>query len=309
MNSLERLGQNLAKKGYGDRLCFDEPLSRHTSFSIGGPADLLMIARAPDELCEWLQMARAEGVPSLVIGRGTNILVADAGVRGIVIVNACRDFTIDNNGLLMAQSGALLREMAHCSIESGWQGLEWAVGIPGTLGGGIVGNAGAYGGYMVDVVRWVNVLQPNGALERLGVEDLGFGYRTSALKRQARQGSRPIVLEAGLQLAPGDVEVLKARVAEIATRRKAHSPEGCCAGSVFRRTQQYPAGFLIEQAGLKGYRVGGAQVSSKHANFLMNTGGATAADMRALIEKVQSQVWAVFAQRLEPEIEFVGEWS
>mgnify|MGYP005847114787 FL=1 len=284
-----------------------EPLAHYTSFRIGGAADLLVIVHELDELVECLGLARAADVPVLVIGKGSNILVADAGVRGLVLVNRCDRFTIDDSGLLRAASGALLRDLAYWTVEHGWAGLEWAEGIPGTLGGAVVGNAGAYGGCMADIVVWVRLLRPNGDIARLPVEALEYGYRTSALKRECPL-QRSIVLEVGLQLVPGKVEVLRERVAEIAAQRRERTPMGASAGSIFKRTLQYPAGFLIDRAGLKGCRIGDAEVSAKHANFLMNRGHATAAEVRALVEKVQREVWAVFAQRLEPEIEFVGEW-
>ena len=268
-----------------------------------------MVALRPAELTEWLRMAWAEGVPAVVIGRGTNILVADAGVRGLLIVNACREFAIESNGLLTAQSGALLRTLADWTVARGWEGLEWAGGIPGTIGGAVVGNCGAHGGSMADIVRWVTLLLPDGSQERVSVEDLDYGYRTSSLKRQSWQEGRPVVLQAVLQLRPADVEELARKVDQVRAQRAARTPRGRSAGSIFKRTAQYPAGFLIEQAGLKGHQIGGAQVSTKHANFLMNVGDATAADVMALIRKVQEEVWSVFAQRLEPEIEFLGEWS
>jgi UDP-N-acetylmuramate dehydrogenase len=309
VNSQERLEQALEEKGYGERLLRDEPLALHTSFKIGGPADLFLVARRLDELQEWLQMARTEGVPSLVIGRGTNILVADEGIRGLVIANACDGFTLGDDGLLIAESGALLRELAQWTASRGWAGLQWAAGIPGTIGGAVLGNAGAYGGCMADIVRWASLLRPDSSLERVDAQALEYGYRTSALKRALRSGDRSIVLEVGLEMQSGDAEELACEIAKIAERRQARTPIGCCAGSIFKRGLQYPAGFLIEQAGLKGYRVGGAQVSPKHANFLMNVDRATAAEVKELIAIVQDKVWAAFGQRLEPEIDFVGEWS
>lgn len=327
MNSLERLGKALSvwsksgDKSGDNRLRFNEPLSQYASFAIGGPADLLIEAHTVDELREWMQMAWAEDVCSLVIGSGTNILVADAGVRGLVIVNKCREFTMDATdrngptlpGLLIASSGVLLQELARWAVARAWEGLEWAVGIPGTLGGAVVGNAGAYGGCMADIVRWVTLLQPDGSVEQVDGATLDYGYRTSALKlarsdASSRQKRLPVVLEVALQLTLGDAKELAFKAAQTTAQRKVRTPEGRCAGSIFKRTLQYPAGFLIEQAGLKNYRVGGAQVSPKHANFLMNTGDATAADVRALIEKVQQEVWTLFAQRLQPEIEFIGAW-
>ncbi len=312
MDGLRRLREELEARGFGGALLVNEPMARHTTFAIGGPADLLLVARTLDVLQTAVQLAWSHGVPVLVLGSGSNVLVADAGVRGLVVLNECRQFAMDAQGLVTAQSGVLLRELAQWTVARGWQGLEWAVGVPGTVGGAVVGNAGAYGGYMSDSVRWVTLLSPDGpAVKRLGVEVLRYGYRTSALKtgQNGKASLKGVVLEAGLQLRPGNAEELARIAAKNNAERKARTPEGCCAGSVFKRTPQYPAGFLIEQAGLKGRRIGGAEVSRVHANFLMNTGNATAADVKALIELVQAEVLAAFGQRLELEIEFVGAWE
>ena len=303
-----RLVEELTIKGYGQRLLFDEPMARHTSFAIGGPADLLITVDELSDLIALVGTARATGAPYLVLGGGTNILVADAGVRGLVIVNRCRGFHIDEDGLVVAESGMLLHELARWAVRAGWGGIEWAVGIPGTIGGAVVGNAGAYGGTMGERLRWARLLRPSGEETRAGAEELGYGYRTSTLKREAVRGQRSVVLEVALQLCPANTVELEARATHVTEQRRARTPRGCCAGSVFKRTPQYPAGFLIEQAGLKGKRIGGAVVSDKHANFMLNVDRATAADMRALITLVQDEVYSAFGQRLEPEIEFVGDW-
>jgi UDP-N-acetylmuramate dehydrogenase len=309
MMSLEELRRDLIEKGYGERLLTNEPLARHTSFAIGGPSDLFISVRTKAEFVEVAQMAWGRNVPVLLLGGGTNVLVADAGLRGITIVNECRGYRLGEDGLLLAESGVWLAEVARWTVQQGWAGLEWAVGIPGTLGGAVVGNAGAYGGCMADVVRRVTLLQPNRDPEEMDAEQLDYSYRMSALKQENWRARRRIVLEAAIQLTPGDPEELARKTENVSTQRRLRTPVGCCAGSIFKRTMQYPAGFLIEQAGLKGRRIGGAEVSPKHANFLMNTGGATAADVKALIDLVQKTVWASFAQRLEPEIELVGEWA
>ena len=309
MTAIERLASRLADTVCGDRLRIDEPLSRHTSFGIGGSADLYIAVKTQSELMECREIARAEGALSLVIGEGTNILVADRGIRGLVIANTCDCVSQADQGLVVAESGVLLRELARIAVAKGLSGLEWAVGIPGTLGGAVVGNAGAYGGCMADVVRWVTLLMPGGKVEKVDVDALEYGYRTSALKREPSPHLRPIVLGATIELEPGDMEALAHRASKVAAQRRMRTPEGRCAGSVFKRTFQYPAGFLIDQAGLKGMRIGDAEISTKHANFLMNAGTASARDMKSLIDKVQREVWAAFAQRLEPEIEFLGDWS
>ena len=309
MGGLEKLLHRLTEAGFGERLLPGEPLCRHTSYAIGGPADVCLIARQLVEVRDYLRMARECCVPATVIGGGTNILVSDAGVRGLVILNECRGFHGDDSGLIIAESGVLLRDLARWSVDQSLQGLEWALGIPGTVGGAVVGNAGAYDGCIADTLCAVTLVRPNGDEERVPASSLAYGYRDSMLKRESRPGHRPIVLSAEFQLAPGDPVQLARRAQYVAERRKTRTPEGHSAGSVFKRTLQYPAGFLIDQAGLKGFRIGGAEVSCKHANFIINAGNATAADVRALIDKVREEVWSIFAQRLESEIELIGEWD
>ena len=309
ISAVEELYQGLVAQGYGESLVREERLARHTSFAIGGPTDLFVVARTPGELAQLARMGWDCGIPVLILGRGTNILVADAGLRGMTIANRCCRYSIDEHGLLRAESGIALAVVAKEAVGQGWAGLEWAVGIPGTVGGAVVGNAGAYGGCIADHLGWVRLLRANGSVEQVQVDWLEYGYRSSRLKRGTWRDRRTVVLEAGFYLTPGDPAELARKVGGFAEQRRMRTPEGFCAGSIFKRTMQYPAGFLIEQVGLKGKQIGGAGVSPKHANFLMNMGGATAADVKALIRLVQDQVWSRFAQRLEPEIEFVGEWD
>ncbi|MFP3896299.1 MAG: UDP-N-acetylmuramate dehydrogenase [Anaerolineales bacterium] len=306
---LRGFAEKLLQEGYGERVKEGESLSRYTSFGIGGPADILVVTKKVQEMEHLANMAREQGVPFVVLGQGTNVLIADAGIRGLVIINACRGFSWQEEGLLVARSGTLLTKLARWTVLEGWAGLEWAVGIPGTLGGAVVGNAGAYGGDMSRTIQWVDVLDADGAVRRFDVGELAYDYRTSALKRGDHKRHPRIVLAVALRLEPGDSETLKKKVSRITRRRKMHTPEGPSAGSVFKRTVQYPAGFLIDQAGLRGLRVGDAEVSTKHANFFVNAGRATAADMRELIERVQREVRDAFSQELEPEIEFLGEWQ
>jgi len=303
------IGDLLAEAGYEERIKWHEPLAKYTSFEIGGPADLLVVAREARELIELVTLARQADTPVRVIGSGTNILVADRGVRGMVIVNRARGYRIDEQGLLVAESGAMMTKVARRVSEGGWAGLTWAAGIPGTIGGAVVGNAGAHGGSVADSLVWVDWVTSDGTQERVPVEHLQYGYRASVLKSDPQCGESRIVLLAAFQMESGTAGDLEAQIANVLARRSARTPLGRCAGSVFKRTLHYPAGFLIEQAGLKGHRIGDAQVSPKHANFLMNVGSASAADMKALIELVQQRVWETFGERLEPEIQFVGEWN
>lgn len=309
MRGTRELAERLRRTPYGGRLLLDEPMSRHTSLGIGGPADLLLVARSPEELVEAARLAGEAGVPWRVIGSGTNILVADAGIRGLVIVNECRARALDEaTGILRVGSGALLGELALEVSSAGWAGLAWAAGIPGTVGGAVVNNAGAYGGAVADVIVEVTWFL-DGVMATVPAAELGYRYRDSVLKSGVGCGTSCIVLEAAFRLERGDPAELGAQVANTLAQRAARVPPGCSAGSIFKRTDQYPAGFLIEQAGLKGRRIGDAEVSPVHANFLMNVGAARACDMRALIELVQREVWERFGQRLEPEIQFVGEWG
>ena len=309
MSGLKRLRELLDQGGYGEQVREKAALAPYTTYGVGGPADLLIEARATEDLAALVRLAHAAGVPALVLGAGSNVLIADGGVRGLVILNRCVGYGIDDDGVLVAESGVDLRKVARATVEAGWAGLDWAIGVPGSVGGGVVGNAGAYGGCIADNLVWVDVALADGARALWGAEELAFGYRTSALKRVAEPSRRPVVLQAAFQLERADPTELQERVQAIQAQRLARTPAGRCAGSVFKRTLHYPAGFLIEQAGLKGQRVGDAVVSDKHANFIMNQGQATAADIRALIVLVQREVKEKLGELLEPEIEFLGGWE
>jgi UDP-N-acetylmuramate dehydrogenase len=293
-------------------MCQNELMSLHTSFRIGGPADLYAVATGSQELVELVSLARERNIPYLIIGRGTNILVADEGIRGLVIENGSQQISFEGAGradsVLYAESGALLGDLARESARRGLGGLEWAVGIPGSVGGAIVGNAGAYGHYIGDVVRKATVLARDGTVRQLSAAEMDFGYRTSRFKGQAGQGWQEVILSAEFALRPASAQSLAQKMAEYTRRREASQPAGPSVGSVFKRTKQYPAGFLIEQAGLKGTRIGGAQISPKHANFIINLDGARAADVKALIDLARDQVREQFGVELEPEIELIGEW-
>ena len=298
----------------GARLLVNEPLSAHTSYRIGGPADLFVTVESQDELCRVVALARECQVPYLLLGSGTNILISDRGIRGLVIQNRARDLRFKVRGeeaVLWAEAGAFLRDLARESVRRGLAGLEWAVGVPGTVGGAVVGNAGAYGGYVSDTLTQVAILRTNGGVQELRAEELGFGYRTSRFKvtNRERKAAMPVVLAAQFKLQPESVKVLRERVAEYTRQREARQPSEPSAGSVFQRTAQYPAGFLIEQAGLKGKRIGDAQISPKHANFIVNLGQARASDVKALMDVARNAVLKQFGIQLELEQELVGEWN
>jgi UDP-N-acetylmuramate dehydrogenase len=304
----------------GDRLRVNEPLSAHTSYRIGGPADLFISVESQDELCRMAALAREYQVPYFLLGAGTNVLVSDRGIRGLVIENGARGSRFEVQGeeaILRAEAGAFLRDLARESVRRGLAGLEWAVGIPGTVGGAVVGNAGAYGGYVSDTLTWVAILRANGEMQELRAEELGFGYRTSRFKATNREigatalrrPATPVILAVQFKLHPESVAVLQKRVAEYTRQREARHPGEPSAGSVFQRTAQYPAGFLIEQAGLKGKRIGDAQISPKHANFIVNLGQARASDVRALMDMARDAVLKQFGIQLKLEQELVGEWN
>jgi UDP-N-acetylmuramate dehydrogenase len=279
-----------------------EPLSRHTSFRIGGPAELFVTAESLDELCAIVTLARELEVPCFLLGSGTNILVSDRGIRGLVIANRARGRRFEGR-TLYAESGALLSRLARQAVRHGLSGLEWAVGIPGTIGGAVVGNAGAYGASMADVVRQITVLDESNQARDMAVGELGLGYRTSRLR-----GQQVVVLSAELGLKYSPRRHLETVVAMRTARRKKTQPSQPSAGSVFRNPPGDFAGRLIEAAGLKGRRVGQACVSEVHANFIVNLGAASAEEVRQLIDLIQQTVWKLFQVQLELEVELVGQW-
>ena len=288
----------------------DEPMSAHTTFRIGGPADLFVVAENREQLLVAVEQAREDGVTPFLLGEGANLLVSDAGIRGVVIAyRAAKCAFLEKVGevLLTAEAGAALRDLSRESVSRGLQGLEWAVDVPGTVGGAVIGNAGAFGGYISDCLRTVNVLEPDGTIHEMQKVDIQFGYRNSRFRQQARE-ERTIILDATMVLRPGNANEIATRAAEYTRRRRERQPKDCSCGSVFKRTENFPPGFLIEQCGLKGERRGNAMISPNHANFIINLGGARAADVRALIELMRECVKAQFGEELELEVELVGQW-
>ena len=286
-----------------DQILEGEPMARHTTFRVGGPADVLFMPEGADQLIAALEAARSAGVPAYVIGNGSNLIVRDGGVRGLVIAIGEGMSEIARCGdTVEAQAGAALARVAAFAQSEGLAGLEFASGIPGTLGGGCAMNAGAYGGQLSDVLIDARVLT-GGAVRTLSREDMQMGYRTSL---PLRTGG--IVLSARFALTPGAPEAIAARMRELNARRRDKQPLNLpSAGSTFKRPEGHFAGALIEQAGLKGLSVGGAQVSQKHAGFIVNAGGATASDVLALIAEVQDAVQARSGIRLETEVRVLGE--
>ena len=286
-----------------EQLLFDEPMAAHTTFRVGGPADLFYLPRSAAELKKALQAADSAGVPALVIGNGSNLLVRDGGVHGLVIALGEDFSTVRVEGTtLFAEAGARLSRVAQTAQAAGLAGLEFASGIPGTLGGGVAMNAGAYGGQISDVLIDAEVLL-DGEVRTLDRAALEMGYRSTL---PLRKGG--IVTSARFELTPDDPAVIDARMRELNARRRDKQPLNFpSAGSTFKRPEGYFAGALIEGAGLKGASVGGAQVSPKHAGFIVNTGSATAADVLALIHHVQETVYQKDGVRLELEVRVVGE--
>lgn len=281
----------------------NEPMSRHTTFRVGGPADVLFLPEGEEQLMEALAAAKAAGVDTVVIGNGSNLVVRDGGIRGLVIALGEGMAAIARTGnIVTAWAGASLARVSAYAQASGLSGLEFASGIPGTLGGGCAMNAGAYGGQLSDVLVDARVLL-DGGIRPLTVEEMQMGYRTSL---PLREGG--IVVSARFALTPDDPEAIGERMRDLNARRRDKQPLNYpSAGSTFKRPEGYFAGALIEQAGLKGRSVGGAQVSEKHAGFIVNTGGATASDILGLIRLVQDEVEARSGIRLETEVRILGE--
>ena len=285
-------------------LLLAEPMTKHTSFHIGGPAELMAQPQSEAELQSLLLKAAEAAVPVTLVGNGSNLLVRDKGIRGLVIKlgSMLRDIKVSGNVLTFG-SGVSLAQASKKAAELGLSGMEFAVGIPGSIGGAVYMNAGAYDGEMSKVVKSVRVMDAAGEVSELSVGELDFGYRHSAL-----QGSGKIVTSVTVELAAGDKQAIAEKMADFSNRRITKQPlELPSAGSMFKRPPGYFAGTLIDQTGLKGYTVGGAQVSTKHAGFVVNIGGATAADVLQLISDVQEKVFAAHGVHLEPEVLVLGE--
>ena len=300
MSALYEILRRISKP---EQLLCDEPMSAHTTFRVGGPADVMFFPKSVEQLCAAMNAAQTCGVEALVMGNGSNMLVRDGGVRGLVIVLGERFSDVRVEGeMLIAQAGAPMARVASVAQAASLTGLEFISGIPGTLGGGCAMNAGAYGGQLSDVLVDAQVLL-GGEVRVLSREEMQMGYRTT---RPLREGG--VVLSARFQLKKGDGEAILAQMKELNARRREKQPLNLpSAGSTFKRPEGHFAGALIEHAGLKGLSVGGAQVSDKHAGFIVNTGSATAADVLALIGRVQDEVERAFGVRLEPEVRIIGE--
>ena len=282
-----------------DAVHAEEPLAAHTTFEIGGPAQWLVEPATEEQVCAVATLCRAEGVRLRVLGLGSNVLAADAGVRGVVLKLADRFARIEVRGSeIVVQAGASNAAVAEAACAAGLAGYEFASGIPGTVGGAAIMNAGAYDGEFKDVAVEVRCLAPDGTLVDVSAEEAQWSYRHSMMNDRGY-----IVLGAVLRLHPDEPCAIRARMEDLRRRREEKQPlEMPSAGSTFKRPVGYFAGKLIQDAGLRGYRVGGAQVSTKHTGFVVNAGGATAADVKQLIADVQERVFACEGVRLEPEV-------
>ena len=281
-----------------------EPMKQHTTFKVGGPADVLV---TPNISClpEVVALCRKYKEPYYILGNGSNLLVGDKGIRGVVIAITNRMAEVVCEGeQITAQAGATLGQIAAKAAEAGLTGMEFAAGIPGTVGGAVVMNAGAYGGEMKDIIESVKVLDTEGNQLTLTVEELDLAYRHSCILEKGY-----IVLQATLRLAKGDKTEIRAKMAELRDQRLSKQPlEYPSAGSTFKRPEGYFAGKLIMDAGLRGYQVGGAQVAEKHCGFVINKENATAADIITLMKDVSDKVEAQFGVKLEPEVKMLGEF-
>ncbi len=293
---------------FGDRMQENVPLSGYTSARIGGPADVLIFAYNADELAQAAEKLWGMDVPFILLGGGSNVLVSDRGVRGAVLINRARLVKFDSQGespSVFAESGATLNDVAQRAARLGLSGLEWAAAVPGTLGGAVYGNAGAFGGDISCNLISVDLLHRQSGRQTWPVEKMEYGYRTSVLKRTRPQA---LLLSAKLALKPGDRETIRARMDQITARRKSTQAPGASMGSMFKNPPDDKAGRLLEAAGLKGTRIGSAEISTQHANFFVNTNATKAADMRKLIELAQKTVMEKFGVKLELEVELIGEW-
>jgi UDP-N-acetylmuramate dehydrogenase len=284
-----------------------ERLARRTTFGVGGPADVFVTVRTAEGLAGAATVAREAGLDPFVLGSGSNILVADAGIRGLVIDNRARkEEALADGTRYRMESGTSFAAFARKMCRLGLDGLSWAVGIPGTLGGAVVYNAGAYGGCLADVLTRVRIADERGRDDWFEARDLGLVYRGSVFTRGQFVGKA--VLEAEVQLSPGDAKSLMAQAAANDGKRLAAQPRGRNAGSTFKNPPESPAWKLIDAVGLRGARKGDAGISDQHCNFFVNFGNAAAADVAFLIEEAERRVFEQFGIRLEREVAFVGEW-
>jgi UDP-N-acetylmuramate dehydrogenase len=294
--------EELIGKGH---VLYDEPMKKHTTFRVGGPARALVEPGSAEDVKSVVEFCKSEQIPYYIVGNGSNLLVGDKGIRGLVIEVGAQMNAVEVQGnILRAQAGALLSQVAAKAAAAGLGGMEFAAGIPGSMGGAVTMNAGAYGGEMKDVIRQVTVLTPECEQKVLSREELDLSYRHSCIPK-----NHFLVLEAELSLTPAPEQEIRAKMAELREKRVEKQPlEYPSAGSTFKRPEGYFAGKLIMDAGLRGYAVGDAQVSEKHCGFVINRGNATAAEILQLMKDVQERVKKQSGVTLEPEVKMIGEF-
>ncbi len=306
MTSPARLVDVLTAK-FGDKVRVDAPLAPYTSARIGGAADVLITANSADELSEIMALLWKAGSDYFVLGGGSNVLISDEGVRGVTVLNRAKGvrFETKSEPKVWAESGVVLSNLANRCAPKGLAGLEWAATVPGTIGGAVYGNAGAFGGDMAGNLAWVELLTETGR-EKWPVEKMNYGYRTSILKKH---DMKAIVLAAELTLKNATKEEVPVKIEGFSKQRKTTQPPGASMGSMFKNPPGDFAGRLIEAAGLKGSRIGNAEISPLHGNFFINHGKTAASDIRALIELARKTVKDQFGVELELEIELIGDWE
>ena len=302
----QELGKKLLSILKEEQVKKDEPMKSHTTFRVGGPADYFLVPETGEEVGEIIKICRKTDTPYFILGNGSNLLVGDGGYRGAVIQVYRNMSAVTVEGTtITAQAGALLSAVAAAAKNASLTGFEFAGGIPGTVGGAAVMNAGAYGGEMKDVLVEVTVMDAEGKIFAISAEKLELGYRTSVIKKAGY-----IVLEAKIRLKEGDQEAIRERMKELTIQRTTKQPlEYPSAGSTFKRPEGYFAGKLVMDSGLRGYQVGGARISEKHCGFVINAGDATAKDVRTLMDNVRDIVYEKYGVTLEPEVKFLGEFD
>ena len=287
------------------QILYNEPMKNHTSFKVGGPADIFIEPDDRAELVKAIKDLREQGVSYYIIGNGSNLLVSDKGLRGAVVKIGEKFGSVSiNNDIITAESGVLLSTLSKMAAREGLTGMEFASGIPGSLGGAVTMNAGAYGGEMKDIVEWVELLDQDLNIKRLKNDEMKFMYRKSII-----EPGKHIVIRCCIRLKKGNKDEIDNKMAELAEKRKSKQPLHLpSAGSTFKRPEGYFAGKLIEDAGLRGFSIGGAQISTLHCGFVVNNGDAAAKDVYDLIRHVQKTVFKKFNVMLEPEVKILGEF-
>ena len=297
---------DILRQQFGDAVQENISLAPYTSARIGGSADVLAMVKSTNELMDVMKVVWEHEIPYYILGGGSNVLVSDKGVRGVVVLNKAKEvrFESGDQPTVWSEAGVILSNLANRCASKGLTGLEWAATVPGTIGGAVYGNAGAFGGDMSGNLLWAEMLTKNGR-ERFSVGQMGYGYRTSILKRG---GINAIVLSALLRLNNSTKEEVSAKIEQFSERRKTTQPPGASMGSMFKNPEGDHAGRLIEAAGLKGTRIGNAEISKVHGNFIINHGETRAMDVRELIDLTRRIVKQKLGVELELEVEFVGEW-